>query len=295
MQKTFLLGLGAQKAGTTWVYQYLRGHPDCALGGIKEMASLNVHFGANPDAKRRFNRIKWLQEALERADQDLKAGELSEERALKLLDGLEQVAADFSFDCYLRYFTTQFQQKPEAMLTADITPEYCMMTQSSLEQTKSQLENAGYRVKALFLMRDPVERCYSALRMGYRRALKNGSPIYSLPHEDFVKKAIAPWQRERTQYENIVPRIERSFPPEDRFFGFFETFFTDENVAKLCDFLGISQVEANLAKRINTSPRAEEPSREDWEETRAAYKETYDYCADRFGSELVSSIWHNRC
>jgi hypothetical protein len=81
---------------------------------------------------------------------------------------------------------------------------------------------------------------------------------------------------------------------EDRFFGFFETFFTSESIARLCDFLGISHIEANLTKRVNTSPRVEEPSQADREKVRAAYEATYDYCSDRFGSELVSSIWNSR-
>jgi hypothetical protein len=175
VQKTFLLGLGAQKAGTTWVHQYLRGHPDCAFGAIKEMASLNIHFDGNIGGRRRVNKINALRDALEQAASDIGDGELPEERMLQLLGKMDHVAADLGLDHYLRYFSTQFEQNPDAVLTGDITPGYCMMSQSALKQTKSRLEDTGYRVKALFLMRDPVERCFSALRMAYRRSHKDGA------------------------------------------------------------------------------------------------------------------------
>lgn len=34
--KTFLLGVGAQKAGTTWLYDYLNDHPQTDMGLYKE-------------------------------------------------------------------------------------------------------------------------------------------------------------------------------------------------------------------------------------------------------------------
>lgn len=292
MQKTFLIGLGAQKAGTTWVYRYLREHPDCAMGNIKEMGSLRMHFGGEKNKKRRINHITWLSSALEKAEQDLRGGKLSSEHTQFLLDRMENVAADLSFDHYIRYFSTLFQQKPGAMLTGDITPEYGLMSRSELERTKLCLEKAGYRVKALFMMRDPVERCFSAIRMVHRQALQNGDRIQSFPHQGFAEKAIKSWHLERSQYEKTVPVVESVFPPEDRFFGFFETFFSTENISDLCGFLGISEIEANLAMRINASPRDEEPSTDEWEEVRAVFKETYDYCAGKFGTDLISSIWN---
>lgn len=294
MTKTFVLGLGAQKAGTTWVYQFLREHPDCAMGNIKEMGSLSNHFGARANTKRRFNNIHWLKGALEKFEQDLKSRKLSPEQTQIVLDRMENVSSDICFDNYVRYYSTQLQRKSNAVLTGDITPEYCMLSETALEKVKLHLEDYGYRVKAFFLMRDPVERCFSALRMGHRRALKAGSPIHSMPHNDFAKKAVDDWQLERTQYEKIIPKIENVFAPEDRYFGFFETFFTSESIANFCNFLEISNTEAKLGRRVNASPRGEEPSGEEWERVRAAYRETYEYCAIRFGIDLISDIWNYR-
>jgi len=36
MHKTFLLGVGAQRSGTRWIYSYLRNSPGAAFGSGKE-------------------------------------------------------------------------------------------------------------------------------------------------------------------------------------------------------------------------------------------------------------------
>ena len=35
--KTLVIGIGAQKAGTTWLYRYLRTHPQVGMSPIKEL------------------------------------------------------------------------------------------------------------------------------------------------------------------------------------------------------------------------------------------------------------------
>lgn len=140
-------------------------------------------------------------------------------------------------------------------------------------------------------MRDPVERCYSGLRMAYRRALKKQVDVARLPHEGFVESATAEWCQLRTRYENIVPRIEEVFAPENRHIAFFESLFSQQGIMALCGFLGISYKEVNFEKRVNTSPRLAEPGAEAWAEVRLEYKDTYDYCAEKFGSKIISELW----
>lgn len=36
MKKTFLLGVGAQKSGTTWLYKYLSDNSNVSFGPLKE-------------------------------------------------------------------------------------------------------------------------------------------------------------------------------------------------------------------------------------------------------------------
>ena len=43
-----LFGIGATKAGTSWLHRYLAGHPDCALRSIKELHFFDT--ATDPDA-----------------------------------------------------------------------------------------------------------------------------------------------------------------------------------------------------------------------------------------------------
>lgn len=291
MKKTFLLGVGAQKAGTTWVYKYLLNHPECAVGRIKEMASLGSIFDGGNSFDRRISKIAQLKKALGNAALRVQLDKVTLESTDDLLDKIQHVTADYDWSSYLYYYATQFEQQPEAKLTADITPEYGLMSEQALARAKTALEKAGYQIKVLFLMREPVERCYSALRMAYRRRLKAGVPMLEMPDVNFATHAIEPWAYERTCYEKILPKIESVFSPEDRYIAFSETLFNAQSVQNLCEFLGIAFVPTNFRKRLNKSPRLVEPSVAEWAQVRDYYQATYKYCAAKFGADLISDLW----
>jgi hypothetical protein len=44
--RTFLLGVGAQKAGTSWLYRYLKSHPEIFMSPIKEMHFFGTRYKA---------------------------------------------------------------------------------------------------------------------------------------------------------------------------------------------------------------------------------------------------------
>ena len=291
MIKTFLLGLGAQKAGTTWVYQYLHDHPECAMGRDKELSTLLEYFGNKTNTAWKLKRLEALEDVCKKTRWRLKTDQASSQEMQGLLERIEGFTATFDIDHYLNYFARRLAANPDAHLVGDITPEYCTFSAEELEKIKSFLEAEGYNVKVLFLMRDPVERCYSGLRMAYRRALKKQVDVARLPHEGFVESATAEWCQLRTRYENIVPRIEEVFAPENRHIAFFESLFSQQGIMDLCGFLGISYKEVNFEKRVNTSPRLAEPGAEAWAEVRLEYKDTYDYCAEKFGSKIISELW----
>ncbi len=291
MEKTFLLGVGAQKSGTTWVYRYLQGHPECALGRIKEMASLATLFDETGPLDRQKAKLETLQKVSAKMALRMRLDKVTDESLTELSDKIQHVAADYDWSSYLQYYAGQFEQKPASKLTADLTPECGLMSEQALARAKNELEKAGYRVKVLFLMREPVERCYSALRMAYRRGLKAGRPMLEMPDVNFATDAIQPWVYERTRYEKILPKIESVFAPQDRYIAFFETFFNAQSVQNLCEFLGIAFVPINFGKRVNTSPRIVEPSAVEWSQVQTFYQETYKYCAAKFGADLISDLW----
>lgn len=290
-KKTFLLGLGAQKAGTTWVYKYLREHPECEMGEIKEKAVFSAYFNTHDTKKRSLKKIEILQKELGRFQWRLNQDKDKAERIQYLLDLMDNLAAEHDLRYYLSYFDRLLDQNPAAKLVGEITPVYSNLTADNLKEIKALLEGAGYDVKVLFLMRDPIERCYSAMRMGARRDMRAGKDDAAGAHESFADRAVMDWCQIRTCYERIVPGIETVFAPQDVMVDLYETFFTTDKIRALCDFLGISYVDADVDSRVNISPREEEPDAAQLAAVRRFYDPTYAFVADRLGEERIAAVW----
>lgn len=291
MKKTFLLGLGAQKAGTSWIYKYLKDHPQCAMGAIKEKAVFSAYFKTHDTTTRSLKKIEKLQEELGKYTWRVKQGKDIQENSQPVLDLMDNLSAEIDLRYYLTYFDRLCAANPQARLVGEITPVYSNLTGDNLKEIRVLLEGAGYDVKVVFLMRDPIERCYSAMRMGSRRDMRAGKEGGEGAHEKFAERAVMDWCQIRTCYERIVPEIEKAFAPEEVIIDVYETFFTTDKIRGLCEFLGISYVDADVDARANTSPREEEPSDEQLAAVRKFYDPTYAYVAERFGAEHIAAIW----
>ncbi|WP_299548478.1 sulfotransferase [uncultured Tateyamaria sp.] len=292
MEKTFLIGLGAQKAGTTWVHSYLKAHPECATGKVKELSVLTGYFsnrqGMAPRVKMKINALR---EELDLYERRTRNNNDNAEANKQLLYAIDYLAADHDLEYYLSYARRLLADNPGAKLVSDITPAYSTLKPENILETRTLLEAEGCRPKALFLMRDPVERCYSALRMGARNKAWATKTDIGTSKDNFFANATADWCQVRTRYENIVPAIEAAFGAENCLFAFYETFISEPGVRSLCDFLDISYVAPKLDHKVNASPRTEEPDPAEWAQVRETYKDTYQFCADRFGADAVAQVW----
>lgn len=288
MKKTFLLGVGAQKAGTTWLYQYLRGHPECAMGQIKEHAVLQTTLSGAGLSGRFDAKVDALVSALHAA----KGGEpLDQAAQAQLLALMDNVAGEFDLSYYRLTFERLLAANPAATLTGDITPEYCMLPADQLVQLRKMIEGAGYDLKVVFLMRDPLERVYSALRMADRNRRATGKAVRMPAADRFDIQGVAEWVEQRTRYEVILKNLDAAFDPDQLYFDFYETFFNDKSLSRLLDFLGLSHHPANFGHMANASPEGGSIAPEKTATVRAFYDATYRACADRFGSQFISGIW----
>lgn len=293
MKKTFLFGAGAQKTGTTWLYQYLKRNRSCAMSDIKEFSIFNAVYQPDQAGAVTAGKLRRLAGMLEERTALADAGTPHKD-GQPFLDLLDNLAIEFDPSRYPDYFDRLLAAKPGSHLTGDITPFYCALSAENYRAIRLQLENAGYDVKVVFLMRDPVERCYSAIRMGERnRAAEAGKSKVRPVHERFAMQAVQPWCEVRTRYELTVPALESAFGKDRLFFGFYESFISDTEVRRLCDFLEIPFKEPNVEHKANASPRVGEPSAEDIAKVRDFYAETYRFCEERFGEGMIRSLWKN--
>ena len=166
--------IGAQKAGTRWLYDQLAFHPAFWMPPVKEL-----HFfdGAKPGlrkAKRLQGRIdKDLDKVNRMRAED--AGQPLGERDLRFMKGYLALFTDkplmkdkgAATEAYARLF-----DEKGADMTGDVTPAYSKLGDDEVRRIVARFPAA----KVVFLMREPVERAWSALGMAARQAKSRIKP-----------------------------------------------------------------------------------------------------------------------
>ncbi len=152
--------IGAQKAGTGWLYEQLRHHPDFWMPPLKELHYFDRLVSPDTSAPQRSlplarNEHERIRIARQRA---------VNERDREFLQRFEQLSGARSLD--VERYADLFKPKGE-LLAGDITPGYSTLKESVIEKIVVRLP----AVKVIFIARDPVERAWSQLSMYVRRGL----------------------------------------------------------------------------------------------------------------------------
>jgi hypothetical protein len=141
------LGIGAQKAGTTWLMENLSMHPAVWTPFMKELHyfdTLHLDWPRELQLANFRKVISWMG-----ADIDAATAEY--------LDRATEDGFCFTDEWY-RYL---FSVAPPAATTGEFTPYYSCLNIAGIEHVKRLAQD----VKLIYLIRDPVERAVSSLRM----------------------------------------------------------------------------------------------------------------------------------
>jgi hypothetical protein len=278
--RTFLLGVGAMKAGTTWLHDHLAASPQCAPGLRKEYHVFDsLDLGEAPYL---------LGRVVERA-----RGSLDEVAQGHPTDPtfLQQAAMIADEQLYYDYFTGLFSRDERTRLTLDVTPGYARLGTERFATVRSEFGRRGVRAVAAFLMRDPVERIWSQVRMQKRRrpASNPGSA------EELVAQRYAePSYAERTRYELTLRRLDAAFG-DDTVYAFYEELFdpatADRELRRISDALGIEHRSPDLDASFNVSPRTADLPEETVRAIATAFADTYSVVAERFPDRDLARIW----
>ena len=179
----FVLNVGAQKSGTSWLRQTLLKLKFANLGFMKE-----YHI--------------WDQTLPEEVLGHDFTEPVSRKEAARVTLRRMMLADE-------RHYFGYFQQlvSPSLRITGDFTPSYSLLPEEELRTLTRKLVHAGFDVVVVYLMRDPVARCWSSFR-SYHRDRQEALPTTGLT-EIFRNFYQAPRARERTRYEQIIPKLLR--------------------------------------------------------------------------------------
>lgn len=268
--KTFVLGIGAQKAGTTWLHSYLAQRPAIFLSPLKEMHYL--------DAKYLPERREGIERYFKRKERTLFRQQIwpSARRRERLEHIRARLRMADSNAAYFEYFEKYVPAQCSHF--GEITPGYSVLPQAAFEDLGRRFEN----LKLVFLMRDPVDRFFSHLRMEWRAGRIEGESEEEL----FVSLLDDEAYFRNSFYHETIANIRAVLDEKHLHVGFYEDFFNDAEVAGLCEFLGLEFVPGDYATRHNAAPKKSSLDPKLRDLARDRFAPVYDFCKAEFGSRL---------
>jgi len=292
MKKLFILGVGAQKAGTTWLHRQFNANQNIDLGFRKEYHVLDaINDVAQPEQKKSlYNRFrnKRIKQILNLNS----AGKLG-----KNLGGqrknLDNIALELAFidnlNHYFDYFDYLYLKSPNVEAVGDITPNYAIVKPSILRITKKGLEKRGFTVKVIFLMRDPVERVWSLARMKKRNM--NESKRKEFDEIKYISKTTTNNLADiKSSYQHTIKNLERIFDRRNIYYGFYEQLFSEQSHDEIQRFLGMPINKFETEEVFNASPKTISIPPEVNKKLVERFKPTYLYMQQRFGDSM-KDIW----
>ncbi len=253
---TLLYCVGATKAGTSWLYRYLHDHPECAMPAVKE-----AHYWDTFDQDRlekqlvayrvRMREMRVLKVEATEANRGWQVDNLNR-RISEMKSLIATLEGDRTTDA--AYSAWLVDGRGASKLVADMTPNYAILPDELLKR----MVNLTPTAKFIFLIRDPLDRLWSHIRMQARRQQQD--------HEDYAKKSNNILYRmlnrgqethilERGDYPKIIRKLRRVIPEGRLLVQFAEELFTPEGVEKLCMFLGITPVKAEVQQPVHAGPK----------------------------------------
>lgn len=265
--KNFLLYLGNARAGSSWLHGELSKRSDCALPIQKEL----------------FIFQKWM-----------------------------PIPHGFDKEKYFDYIS-DLGDSNEVKLVGDITPSNAYATKEQYYWFKENMESRGFNVLPVMSLRDPISHAISLakLQMSANAFLAQNnndlSKMASFIATQMMRNTPGVDPRDATQLlEEVPPGFARIMIPwkqtvesvEEVFgkihFNFYETFFNEQSVAKLCDYLEIPYKEMDYSRRVfsfGEHPNFPDNDRQELFDKYPFAKENYEFAVERFGKDFIESIW----
>jgi len=240
------LGIGAQKAGTSWLHRNLAGHPKIWLPPVKEVHYFDeVHIEAHRrwvPAHRQSKGQALLRDTLDRMP--------IEDRRPNRIALLETFVEDpVSDDWYGRLFGFAGPEQ----ICGEFTPEYSILPEEGIRHVLKLSPD----VKLILSLRDPIERCWSQIRMDNHR--QNGISQAELEEASQSVKVLG-----RSDYPAIISSWRKFVPPERLHIVFIDDIARKplEVLNGVCDFLGaefLPERFAEAAVRVHSGNELDMP------------------------------------
>jgi hypothetical protein len=282
---TLFFGIGAQKAGTTWLHRYMRSHPDVATPALKETTYWNFVESGEPHPwtqarAARFGAgrgvLSWLLRTVGSPFPTLRPAEMM----------LQARMLSAPCAAHGSYADLLFHDHDGQPVAGEVSPNYALLS----TKTFAEMNALSAQVRFIYILRDPVARAVSGLRMAVDRGWMRQRGIHSLDEaiRDALDEPDASYAIRSSRYDSAIARLEAAVPQERILYLFYEALFDQRTIDALTEFLGVRPHPAPTDKRILRGRRnGDRPTAEQTAALRAALAPTYAYIEARFGRAAV--------
>ncbi len=275
MTPTFYLGLGGQKCGSTWIQAYLARQSGSDFGRLGEY-QVWEHTLGGVFARYKVAPPSTVERLRAKAKTSVGASEPAQHLRWRLQSDPE---------AYFDYFAGLLDRQG-IVRTGDISPSYAALPPKTLARIKQGFEQRGIAVKALFSMRDPVDRIRSHMRMEMAKDRLPSSEDNTEPLRAFYAGAEA---EARTRYDRTMTAIAQVFAPQDSHLCLFEELFTPKGIAALAKFAEVP-VDADAGgQAVNARAKGSGLSKDLVAEIATHYRPVYEAVALRFPQ--IATLW----
>ena len=253
------LGIGAARAGTTWLHANLRPHPQIWLPPVKELHYFDLQRrGASSYYPISSTDLRWCGRNWRLGARGL--GRIWYYRhAWSLLRRLAAGRAPLRWSTrYIsgfrtdRWYSSLFRTD---CVSGEITPGYMLLPQPIVEEVR----RLNPEMKIIFLLRNPVSRAWSNLRH------RMGPGVLKATDNTILTRMESPGSILRSRYVQAVNNWRGVFGPNQVFIGFFDDLVAAPRdlLRSVLNFLGVDSsdrnIPATLEREVNASAKRDLP------------------------------------
>ena len=272
-----LFGIGATKAGTSWLYRYLLDHPDCALRSIKELH----FFDTIDDRKTRNFYLRDLERKAEALEHRIAGADAAAqaEQMLHLVD-LKVYSKVLKSQDEAEYLAYLEDERGGERVVGDITPAYGLLPVDRLAHMAGLRSN----VRFIYLMRDPVDRLWSHVRMIAKRR-NDDEAVVGAAAARILDRVLSGGEDHiaiRGDYRTVLEKLASAVEPGQSFVCTCEDLFAGDRLERLCAFLGIAYLPGDTGTKVHGGISAD--MRPEQKARAAEYlRPQYDFVAEMMG------------
>ena len=247
------LSVGAMKAGTTWLYEQLKDHPDIHFSPEKE-----IHYFANKvgieNKLNHRNRILKLKSILERT---------AHGNPKFISEKLDEICWYSEYartkEISNEWYESLFRFNPNKKFCADFSNLYCQMGPDGWANVRKVAKN----IKVIYTLRDPLERLWSHYKF-HMKWVNREDDALDAGFEHFKHLLDQHFFWVNAEYAKNYELLKQSLKDDELMILYFEDFRERplEMLHEIYNFLGIkilTPAQSSIEKKINKTKEFKMP------------------------------------